>query len=305
MIAVIDFPKMLKMVFLGTLFIALSQSFRINRRQPNTQLSREMFNLMLRDFKTNSDNEQRMRILVLGGTGFVGKSVVEEAADQGIEVCSLSRRGIPKECKNIDSVTWLAGDVSNSSVIEDAIKRYGPFDACVHAIGILLDNDSGLSSLNQYASGSGSVPGSSSTYDTVTRKTAFNAIETFSSLSKSSSSSSLFPFIFISAAEAGWTWKVPVEWLERYLRAKRAVEDKLLNTPGLRPVIFRPSLIWTWDKPEALISVAPFTVASIFLPFIDRPVMIKSLVKSILRSIEREDVSGIKRFPDIEELSQT
>lgn len=96
--------------------------------------------------------------------------------------------------------------------------------------------------------------------------------------------------MFVSAAEAGWTFQAPVPFLEKYLTAKRAVENKLLAFipnngqnnilgkssyslvvvvssvyvycvgKGLRPVIMRPSLVWTTEKPEALVSVVPFYI---------------------------------------------
>lgn len=89
------------------------------------------------------------------------------------------------------------------------------------------------------------------------------------------------PFAFISAAEAGWTFDnmfqgTPAEWLHRYLVAKRAVEDELMAlaaSNSLRPIIVRPSLIWSWENPGALPPVAAFTIASkIGVPFIDEPV---------------------------------
>jgi nucleoside-diphosphate-sugar epimerase len=109
--------------------------------------------------------------------------------------------------------------------------------------------------INKFASGSGSVPSPGSTYDDITRKTALNAI---SALSEVASEAANIPFAFISAAEAKWTFDeaftgTPLEWLRRYLIAKRAVEDALLNQYSadgkIRPIIVRPSLVWTWSKP--------------------------------------------------------
>merc|ERR1712070_850881 len=107
-------------------------------------------------------------------------------------------------------------------------KEEGPFDAVVHCIGVLLDEESGLSNLNRFASGSGSVPSTEATYDKITRQTAFNALDAFLYNGKSRAQmKNNKPFIFISAAEAGWTFPAPFTWLQRYLEAKRAVESKL------------------------------------------------------------------------------
>lgn len=46
----------------------------------------------------------------------------------------------------------------------------GDFDGVVHAVGMLF-----AGSLNRFASGSGSVPDPGTTYDKITRQTAFAA----------------------------------------------------------------------------------------------------------------------------------
>jgi len=87
-------------------------------------------------------------------------------------------------------------------------------------------------------SGSGSVPDDASSYDDITRKTAFNAIAAAEEYAMSNGLES-FPFVFTSAAEAGWPdmaggkfveKNLAPEWLRRYLVAKRAVESRLMDT---------------------------------------------------------------------------
>jgi len=247
------------------------------------------------------------RILVLGGTGFVGRTFITEARKAGHSVVSLSRRGkLPDESD--DSVTWVRGDASDRQTLEKLISTEGPFDAAIHSIGLLFDSDSGFGSLNKFASGSGSILGASSTYDKVTRQTAFNAIDVLAKSKKKTREP--FPFIFVSAAEAGWTFRAPVDFLERYLVAKRAVEAKLLSTDpstatNFRPIILRPSLIWTTDRPQALASVIPFYIGNaIGLPFVDKPVLLSTLVSAGLAAIENPQERGIKRFKEMENLSK-
>jgi nucleoside-diphosphate-sugar epimerase len=241
------------------------------------------------------------KILVLGGTGFVGSKFIEKAILNGHQIVSISRRG--KRHKNFDeSIMWVSGDATNEKVISNLFLIHGPFDVCVHAIGLLLDIDSGLKSLNKFASGSGSIPGPESTYDQITRKTAFNAIDEFASKNNPQEKT----FLFISAAEVGWTFDVPVNWLHRYLSAKKSVEEKLLNgkQSTIRPVIFRPSLIWTIKKPLALFSVVPFYIANfIGLPFVDKPVMLEDLVSAMLEAIENSKINGVQTYKEIESFS--
>lgn len=111
-------------------------------------------------------------------------------------------------------------------------------------------------------------------------------------------------FVFVSAAEAGWTFKSPVTFLEKYLVAKRAVEEKALASAALRTVILRPSLIWTWEKPAALLSVIPFYVANTLrVPFVDKPVMLATLVDAALASLKDCTVAGVLRFTEMEDLA--
>ncbi|CAL0314176.1 unnamed protein product [Lupinus luteus] len=54
------------------------------------------------------------RIVVLGGSGFVGSAISKAAVSKGIEVISLSRSGRPSYPDAwVDQVTWVSGDVFN------------------------------------------------------------------------------------------------------------------------------------------------------------------------------------------------
>ena len=237
---------------------------------------------------------------MLGGTGFVGRTFIRKARDAGHTIISLSRRG-KLDNENDNGVIWLSGDATSSTCISNIINEYQP-DSCFHCIGLLLDGQSGLASINKYASGSGSIPGEGSSYDLITRQTCFNAINSMETLYQNNR----IPFVFVSAAEAGWTFKAPVDFLERYLIAKRAVEKKITDSNKLKGVILRPSLIWTPDRPQAVVSVLPFFIGyQLGLPFVDKPIRVEQLVDAALMGIEDDRVSGIKRFKEMEELSNT
>lgn len=254
-----------------------------------------------------------LKVAVLGGTGFVGQNMIKAGLKRDAEIVSLSRRGTPSLSESESesessisssngSVKYLKCDCINTDSLNTIIKNEGPFDAYIHCVGLLLDTESGLSQFNKLASGSGSEPdSSSSTYDNVTRKTAFNIIE---SIESNNNNNNNIPFVFVSAAEAGWTIPTPIDWLERYLIAKRAVENKLINeSKNIREIILRPSLIWTWERPQALASVIPFYIGnSIGLPFIDKPVLVEDLSESAWNAIEINDEQGIFRYMDMERL---
>ena len=192
-----------------------------------------------------------------------------------------------------------------------------PFAAVVHCVGLLFDDSSGLGNLNRLVSGSGSVPDTQSTYDDITRQTAFNAIEAAEEYANDQNLDQPFPFIFTSAAEAGWPdvkggpfveKTLAPEWLRRYLVAKRAVEGRLgesQSSKKLRPIIFRPSLIYSIDRIASLPPVAAFVVGNkIGLPFVDRPVTVQSLANAAVRALGKDDVVGVQRYLQIDALNE-
>ena len=246
-----------------------------------------------------------LNLLVFGGTGFIGQNIVRTALARGHRVVSLSRRGGAQVQESNPKAIYLTGDATDIAACRRVLSSEGPFDGFVHCVGLLLDSDSRLAGLNRLASGSGSVPSADSTYDRITRLTAYNMLEIVAAQPRPQSASPL-PFVFISAAEAAWTFQAPVGFLERYLVAKRQVENRLLESSAIvRPTILRPSLVWTPDRPQALVSVIPFFVANaVGIPFIDRPVTVQTLALAALTSIENSAVSGIKKDIDIEELAR-
>ncbi|XP_074573321.1 uncharacterized protein At1g32220, chloroplastic-like [Curcuma longa] len=78
-------------------------SFRCSYATPNTVESVPID--VSADVKTE-------KIVVLGGTGFVGSAICKAAVSKGIEVVSVSRSGRPSYTDSwIDQVRWIAGDV--------------------------------------------------------------------------------------------------------------------------------------------------------------------------------------------------
>lgn len=258
-----------------------------------------------------------MKVTVFGGTGYVGSQVCERLIKRGHEVTALSRRGVnPKpDSKELSQVNWVSGDATDMKTVEGLLKDS---DAAVHCIGLLFDVDSGLANLNKIVSGSGSVPGEKSTYDAITRTTAFNVIQGIekkqSSIMNVMNKDKKFPFCFVSAAEAGWPdvpfgktidEKIAPGWLQKYLIAKRAVEQRLKDSNGIRYAIMRPSLIWDWSKLDVLPVIPVFNFASaIGIPFVDKTVRVETLADAIVAGLENDNVSGVQRFKEMEEISQ-
>jgi uncharacterized protein YbjT (DUF2867 family) len=255
------------------------------------------------------------KLLVLGGTGFLGQAVCKRALAEGFQVISLSRRGLPPvssdESDTSLEVDYRQGDARNPASVTNILQE-GGYTGIVHCVGLLLDGDSGLGALNRFASGSGSIPDENSTYDKIIRLTAFHAIEAAINYAKANQQEN-FPFCFTSAAEAGWpdvsggqfVESLVPDFLKRYLVAKRAVEAKLQESvPTLRPIIPRPSLIYTMDRPLSLASVGAFFVANrAGLPFVDRPVTVDDLALAMVKAVKDEKVRGVLRYPEIDSLN--
>jgi hypothetical protein len=210
------------------------------------------------------------------------------------------------------SVDYRQGDARQPDCVPNILQE-GGYVAVVHAVGLLFDNASGIGDWNRYVSGSGSLPDAESTYDTITRLTATYAIDAAIAYAASNRLSD-FPFLFTSAAEAGWpdvTGGPLVErflapdFLRRYLAAKRAVEQRLMDESStLRPVILRPSLIYSVDKPGSWPAVGAFIAANaVGVPFVDRPVTVESLATAMVKSIADNTVRGVQRFQDVDALA--
>eukprot|EP00933_Yihiella_yeosuensis_P062024 TRINITY_DN6493_c0_g1_i1.p1 TRINITY_DN6493_c0_g1~~TRINITY_DN6493_c0_g1_i1.p1 ORF type:complete len:331 (+),score=68.86 TRINITY_DN6493_c0_g1_i1:92-1084(+) len=260
-----------------------------------------------------NDQVSKGRVLVLGGNGYVGREVCKLAVKQGYQVVSLSRRGENPEPGNaeLDQVEWVKGNAADAGTVEGLV---GDADAVVHAIGLLFDVNSGMPNMNLIVSGSGSTPDESSTYDTVTRKTAFNVINAVKGKFRNPFSNSPTPVMFVSAAEAGWpdvslgpeVENVAPSWLKEYLLAKRAVEKELRSDPStIRPAMFRPSLIWSWTKFDVLPVIPVFNILNaVGVPFVDKTVTVHTLAKAIVAGLGDETVTGVQRFKEMEELEK-
>mmetsp|Transcript_72862 Transcript_72862/g.131253 ORF Transcript_72862/g.131253 Transcript_72862/m.131253 type:complete len:321 (+) Transcript_72862:59-1021(+) len=232
------------------------------------------------------------RLLILGGNGYVGREVCKLSVERGWQVTSLSRRGENPEPGNpqLDQVRWVKGNAADADTLRQLV---GEADAAVHV------------------SGSKSVADETSTYDTVTRKTAFNLINALKQKFRMPFSAPT-PVMFVSAAEAGWpdvNFGPQVEeaapgWLKEYLMAKRAVERELTSSrESIRPVMFRPSLIWSWTKFDVLPVIPVFNALNALgVPFVDKTVTVSTLSKAIMAGLEDDGLSGVQRFEQMEQL---
>ncbi len=145
-----------------------------------------------------------MKIAVTGGTGFVGRSLLDLALGQGHEINALARR--PQEGRR--GIEWVQGDLANTDALTDLVTDA---EAAVHVAGVVNAPD---------AAGfeEGNVRGTANLLDAAHRK-------------------GLSRFVFVSSLSA----REPD--LSDYGGSKARAEE-LVRSSGLDWTIVRPPAIY-------------------------------------------------------------
>jgi len=305
------FSKLLTSFIVQSSFLTKSCFTGWTTKSSNKRLvSRSLSNTSKLSFP---NKENKGKVLVLGGNGFLGWNTVKRALLNGYYVTSLSRRGYRGKDDETSSSYFddRLGDATNTTIVGKILSE-GGYVAVVHCIGVLFDSASGFGRFNRLVSGSGSMPADGSTYDEITRATAFNSIEATEKYATDNNIN--IPYIFTSAAEANWPnvqggsfieKNVAPDWLRRYLASKRVVEERLKSASSIRSIVFRPGLIFSYDKVKLWPAVVPFFLGSkIGIPFVNRPITVQSLSSAIVNAIEDESIQGEFDYQAIEELSK-
>lgn len=76
-----------------------------------------------------------VRLLVVGGSGFIGRSICRQAIADGHEVRSISRGGRPEAAAGhwADRVEWTSADLFSPHAWRDRLRGV---DAVIHSVGI-------------------------------------------------------------------------------------------------------------------------------------------------------------------------
>lgn len=237
------------------------------------------------------------KLLVLGGTGFIGREICRRAIQLGFQVTSLSRRGrisgsyltAEDVCVWESKVTWKTGNAVDAGVVGPLILKS---DAVIHSIGILQE-----SSLNELLSG-GATSAAGLSYHEANRNTATVPLQMLASQKKNGATGAR-PFVFISA-ESGFPFSAS------FLESKRQVETLMQDyheQQKIRSIIFRPGIVyhhykWT-SLPISCIATAAYRLDQKFQKTmglsvgLTEPTPLDLLATAALRSVALPTESGI------------
>lgn len=224
------------------------------------------------------------KLLVLGGNGFVGSHVCQEALNHGLSVASLSRSG--RSSINevwADKVDWRQGNLRAPETFKDALDGVTSVISCVGGFG----SNSYMYKINGTAN--------------------INAI-------RASAEKGVKRFVYISAADFGFVNYI----LQGYYEGKRAAETELLTRFAYGGVILRPGFIYgtrrvgSMKLPLGVIGsplemilqhAKPLTQVPLVGPLLSPPVSVNAVAKVAVRAATDPvfppgivDVHGILRY---------
>jgi NADH dehydrogenase len=196
-----------------------------------------------------------MKILIFGGTGFIGKKVLDALIRKGHSVVVFSHKRSISGDKGID---YVKGDILDPNTVKEALKSKP--DVVINLVGIIKE-----------------IPDRGITFKAMHYDAAINLIESIRNFDKN------IPLIQMSAngVELG-------KDLTDYFKYKYMTEKKL-QASGLKYVIIRPSIVV--GKNEGIVKDLSFPLSfGIFpMPKMDvrfSPVKVEDVAEKIVEAAE-------------------
>ena len=194
------------------------------------------------------------RLVVIGGTGYVGSAICKHASRMGIHPVSVSRRG----GASTESFTSVKGD----SMAPDAfIEELRKADGVVHTVGTLIDTS--ITKSKQ--------PGEAGTYEQMNYETAKRIADALDSLSLNKK------MVYISACASP-----PL--IPRYLSNKLRAEAYISSLKNIRCTSLRPGFIYSREDRPWSIPLKYVLDLETFVYDTTMPHIPESSFKSILRN---------------------
>lgn len=202
-----------------------------------------------------------MKIVVAGGTGFVGRYICRALLDSGHEVTVLSRRGSTSDISQLAGANAMKGDVIDPATLRG---RLDGADAVVGAV--------------TFPNYPAEVPRKNKTFDRYDRQGTENLLA-------EAERAEVAHYVYISGASADPD--SPVVWYRAKGRAEEAIKAS-----GLKYSILRPS--WAYGPEDK--SLNRFVQIARFSPVVPRigvrrqeiqPVYIEDIATAVARIFER------------------
>lgn len=230
------------------------------------------------------------KVLILGGTGLVGRALCREAIRRGWAATSLSRGGAPANAAQdglLSRVEWKSGSALDPAVY-DSLLSSRP-DYIVHAIGILFESNP---LYNMYKS---QPVAYNASYRALMRDTAEMAVEAVER-----NKVGLKGFGYISAARYG---ALGSALLPRYMAMKGEAEEILSRNSTFRTVIVRPGFMYGTDRWITLpLSVGSAAMTLFTAGLFPKPLCVDTVAKAMLNELSCSDNPAESRtleVPDI------
>ena len=151
-----------------------------------------------------------MKVFVTGGTGFVGRYVLNALREAGHRITALARPGSERKLPFIQGVRLVYGDVLDTQSFANAMKQA---EAVIHLVGIIRE-----------------FPGKGITFEKLHHQATCN-------VARAAKEKGVKRFIFMSANGAD------ENGVSAYQTTKWRAEREIINS-GMEWTIFRPSVIF-------------------------------------------------------------
>ncbi|KAJ3518601.1 hypothetical protein NM208_g14458 [Fusarium decemcellulare] len=255
------------------------------------------------------------KLVVCGGTGFLGSRICKYAVARGWDVTSISRSGDPRWDTITSSpspppwahkVSWERGDILRPATYAPLLNGA---DFVVHSMGILLEADykgviSGKESpISGLQKAFAPVRDRGFSYEIMNRDSAVT-------LAKHAVAAKVSSLCYISAA--GGAPVLP----QRYIATKREAEITIANKfPQLRGVFIRPSFMFDSSRPVTMPLAAMVGLGTAFNGLTGnyfkifmgaagvKPLKVETVAEAVVEALSDESVKGALEVNEIEELA--
>lgn len=205
-------------------------------------------------------------LCILGGNGFVGSVLAQQAVNLGANVYAVSRSGDPSSKSAwTNKVHWVKGDSMHPETFKNVLEQS---EAVVHTIGTIIDT-----SLTQMKN-----PGEQGTYEHMNLETAKSIGKALGDLNQNKK------MVYLSASRAP-------PFLKRYLDTKIEAENYLFSIPSIRTTVLRPGFIYSDDQPHKKLLSYPLGIYANTFKFVDRVFSPNTELKNLLHNFDFVDTT--------------